>query len=65
MSDAAKSWGEVESPCVGTCKLDNTGIYCIGCLRTRGEIGVWSTASNAEKLAILAAVSRRQGDNPK
>ncbi|WP_417465704.1 DUF1289 domain-containing protein [Kordiimonas sp.] len=55
-----ETWGEVESPCIGTCKLDSSGTFCVGCLRTRGEIGVWSTASNAEKRAILAAVAERQ-----
>ena len=60
MTDMAESWGEVESPCVGTCKLDGTGVYCTGCLRTRSEIGVWSTASSAEKRAILAKLQARR-----
>ncbi len=59
-NDKTVSWGDVESPCIGTCKLDSSGTYCIGCLRTRGEIAVWSTASSAEKRTILAAVAERQ-----
>ena len=47
----------VESPCTGVCKLDAGGSYCIGCLRTRFEIGVWSRASDAEKRAILARLA--------
>ncbi|WP_262692523.1 DUF1289 domain-containing protein [Kordiimonas aestuarii] len=48
---------EVESPCTGVCKLDPGGSYCIGCLRTPFEIGVWSRASNDEKRAILARLA--------
>lgn len=59
-NDKTVSWGDVESPCMGTCKLDSSGTFCIGCLRTRGEIAVWSTASNEEKRTILAAVAERQ-----
>lgn len=41
-----------DSPCCGVCKLDASAHYCIGCFRTRADIGAWSLASEAEKIAI-------------
>jgi predicted Fe-S protein YdhL (DUF1289 family) len=45
---------EVASPCTQICTLD--GELCIGCGRTLDEIGGWSGASSAERLAILARI---------
>lgn len=50
----------VNSPCSKVCTLDATSGLCLGCWRTLDEISLWSSASNAEKLSILAAVSRRR-----
>lgn len=48
------------SPCINVCTLDAMSGLCQGCLRTIDEISIWSQASNAEKLSILSAVSRRR-----
>ena len=50
----------VDSPCINVCALDETGVFCTGCLRTRAEIGRWSLASDDEKRAILALVEARK-----
>ncbi|PZO91137.1 MAG: DUF1289 domain-containing protein [Sphingomonas sanxanigenens] len=52
--------GGVASPCINICRLDPTGRLCEGCLRTIDEIGMWSTASDAERRAILKAVAERR-----
>jgi predicted Fe-S protein YdhL (DUF1289 family) len=52
----------IESPCIGVCTLDADG-YCIGCLRTTGEIGAWSLLPPAERRRIIAEVlPRREAD---
>ncbi len=50
----------VNSPCRNVCTLDAASGLCHGCWRTIDEISLWSSASNADKLSILAAVSRRR-----
>jgi nicotinate-nucleotide--dimethylbenzimidazole phosphoribosyltransferase len=48
----------IPSPCIGVCTVAADGT-CEGCLRTLDEIGRWSVASDAEKLAILDATIER------
>lgn len=49
----------VPSPCTGLCRLDEQQC-CVGCLRTRDEIAVWSGAGESRQEEILAAVDRRR-----
>ncbi|MBL8491036.1 MAG: DUF1289 domain-containing protein [Rhodocyclaceae bacterium] len=51
----------VESPCTKTrCRLDfETGI-CQGCFRTADEILAWPSATDEERLMILAAIAQRR-----
>jgi len=42
-----------ESPCVSVCRLDDDGVYCIGCLRTLDEIRRWSLMDNDGRLRVL------------
>ncbi|MBN9028418.1 MAG: DUF1289 domain-containing protein [Rhizobiales bacterium] len=49
----------MESPCILVCSIDmNTG-YCFGCGRTRDEIGLWTSYSDAERRAIMEALPAR------
>lgn len=48
------------SPCINICTLDAANGFCVGCFRSLDEISVWSSASNDERLNILAAVARRR-----
>lgn len=52
--------GEVKSPCVGICRLDSLGGYCVGCARSRGEIAAWMQSSDAEQREILKRLSFRK-----
>ncbi|MBM3568032.1 MAG: DUF1289 domain-containing protein [Alphaproteobacteria bacterium] len=48
------------TPCVKVCALDPSGRYCLGCLRTRQEIGAWSRLDDGQRLAIMAECERRR-----
>jgi predicted Fe-S protein YdhL (DUF1289 family) len=47
------------TPCISVCTLDPTRAYCIGCLRTVKEIGLWRSMDVAEKRAVVAACAER------
>ncbi|HYC38709.1 MAG TPA: DUF1289 domain-containing protein [Usitatibacter sp.] len=51
--------GEVKSPCVQVCILDEGLGYCVGCGRTRAEIWKWTRATDEEKREIVAAAAAR------
>jgi predicted Fe-S protein YdhL (DUF1289 family) len=42
---------EVESPCIGVCRLDND--VCRGCNRTTEEIVEWYNFTNEQKQKVL------------
>jgi predicted Fe-S protein YdhL (DUF1289 family) len=50
---------KTDSPCVNICRLDDQRI-CVGCLRSVEEIAAWSRMSEAEKAAVMAALSARR-----
>lgn len=52
---------EVESPCIGVCKLDRRGV-CEGCKRTAKEIGNWWDLSNDEKSRIIRRIKKSEDD---
>lgn len=45
------------SPCIKQCKLDSSGRYCTGCLRTLPEISGWGSASDAQKQMALDRIA--------
>ncbi len=47
------------SPCIGVCQLDGQDM-CIGCLRSKAEIGAWSYYDETEKLAVLNILKQRR-----
>ena len=49
----------ISSPCIQLCVLDERFGLCLGCGRTRDEIGAWSGMSEAERLAIMAELAER------
>ena len=51
------------SPCINVCEMEQPSGLCRGCLRTLDEIASWAQASEAEQIAILAAVARRREEN--
>jgi predicted Fe-S protein YdhL (DUF1289 family) len=49
----------IGSPCTGICRIDDASGYCLGCARSAAEIAEWSSAGNARKREIWAALPRR------
>ncbi len=52
MSDTARNFEAIESPCIGVCRLDELG-RCMGCFRTSAEIGGWLSMSVEERRAVI------------
>ena len=50
---------EIETPCIKVCVIDPDSGYCIGCGRTRGEIGGWLGMSNAERHRVISGLPER------
>lgn len=62
MSDATDAiWmrNEIESPCVKICVVHPESGLCIGCYRSRDEIGRWSIMSATERQKIMAGLAER------
>ncbi|TRL36866.1 DUF1289 domain-containing protein [Rhizobium straminoryzae] len=47
------------TPCILVCSLDDKTGLCFGCGRTRDEIGLWTTYTDGERQAIMAALPAR------
>jgi uncharacterized protein len=52
----------LETPCVNICLLDQDTGTCLGCGRTLSEIARWAAMSDAERRAIMAALSARMAN---
>jgi len=50
---------DIASPCIKICRMDINDI-CIGCRRTRDEIGNWSKYTNEQKQDVLDRASNRR-----
>ncbi len=50
--------GDVKSPCVRNCCLDDFDV-CLGCRRTLKEILAWGKASEYEKTQILNRIHQQ------
>jgi len=50
---------EIETPCVKVCVVDPDTGFCIGCGRTRGEIGAWLGLSASERHVIITGLPDR------
>lgn len=59
MTETGKA-GQVQSPCVQVCVLDEGIGSCVGCGRTRAEIWQWTRCSDDEKREILKAAALRK-----
>jgi len=49
-----------DSPCDGTCLIDQTTGWCLGCKRTLAEIADWPMLRPQGKRAILRRLKDRQ-----
>ena len=50
---------DIETPCVKICVLEPETGFCIGCGRTRGEIGGWLGMTVDERRTIMSALPER------
>ena len=55
----ANSLAAIETPCVKVCVVDPETGFCIGCGRTRLEIGGWLGFSIEERRAIIGGLAQR------
>ncbi len=51
---------DLPSPCVSVCTLDAATGYCLGCLRTAGEIAAWRELDFDQRLALLERLRARR-----
>jgi uncharacterized protein len=49
----------IETPCIKVCVIEPETGFCIGCGRTRMEIGNWLGMSPAERHAIMQGLAER------
>jgi predicted Fe-S protein YdhL (DUF1289 family) len=49
----------ISTPCIGVCLIDSELKLCMGCGRTRDEIGGWLRFSEPERLLIMAGLKAR------
>lgn len=50
---------QIESPCIKVCVVDPESGFCIGCGRTRGEIGEWLAMAPESRRAVMALLPER------
>ncbi len=50
----------IPSPCTGVCTMDLKNEYCIGCYRSRMEIGGWMHLNDDEKLKVIKQLRTRR-----
>ena len=53
----------IDSPCLGMCKLDAKRQNCTSCLRTIYEIENWLNFSSKKKKKIIKDLKRREEKN--
>jgi predicted Fe-S protein YdhL (DUF1289 family) len=49
----------IETPCIKICVVDPETGFCIGCGRTRGEIGGWLGMSPEERRGVMNLLPER------
>ena len=50
---------QIETPCVKICVVDPETGFCIGCGRTRAEIGGWLGMSPEQRRAVMVELPER------
>ena len=49
----------IETPCIKICVVDAETGFCIGCGRTRGEIGGWLAMSVEQRRGVMDGLPER------
>ncbi|WP_088348366.1 MULTISPECIES: DUF1289 domain-containing protein [Rhodomicrobium] len=50
----------VPTPCINVCKIDEPSGFCLGCARSKDEIGAWQNAGADYKRAVWAMLPPRR-----
>jgi len=56
---AAGTAGDPPSPCISVCRMNDTGDFCEGCMRTLEEIAAWGRMADTEKRAVWREIAQR------
>jgi predicted Fe-S protein YdhL (DUF1289 family) len=51
--------GDLPSPCMNVCRMDEPRVLCLGCLRTLDEIRAWRALDDAGKRVVWARIAQR------
>lgn len=54
--------GDIPSPCISICRLNDASGLCDGCFRTRDEIAAWGNAGDERKKGIWKLIVQRMAD---
>ena len=57
-----RATGDILSPCISICRLNDASGVCDGCFRTRDEIAAWGNADMARKRGIWKLIEQRMAD---
>ncbi|HLP71214.1 DUF1289 domain-containing protein [Ciceribacter thiooxidans] len=49
----------MESPCILVCSIDMKTGFCFGCGRTKDEIALWTSYTDAERREIMTTLPAR------
>jgi uncharacterized protein len=52
-------FSDIETPCIKICVLEPESGFCIGCGRSRDEIGDWLSLSAANRRAVMETLPER------
>jgi predicted Fe-S protein YdhL (DUF1289 family) len=52
---------DVKSPCIGLCMMNDALGYCLGCGRTRREIGQWPILDADQRREVIRLAGERSG----
>jgi len=52
--------GNMKSPCIKICQIDQVSRLCTGCFRTLDEIASWSSYDDTRRQAIMDSLDTRR-----
>ncbi|MEO1204797.1 MAG: DUF1289 domain-containing protein [Pseudomonadota bacterium] len=50
----------METPCIGTCKIDPDSRLCLGCFRSIDEITAWTSMSDLHRARVMTQLQDRR-----
>ena len=56
----SSDYAHIPSPCVGVCRMDAADRWCVGCLRSREEIGQWSQMTDRQKFVLWTRLTNER-----